>query len=381
MDDSTRSLIEAIHLGPTKYVLALTGGGATAPAWLLSVPGGSRNLLEVAVPYHELALADYLGHIPAQYCSAETARCLAERARERAAWLAPHETVCGVACTAGLVSDRPKRGDHRFFLAVATGLATRVFTMTLAKGARHRAGEEEVVAVALVNALAEVQGIAERIPLPMLADEKLREEIVTNGGLLAALVRGERAVVTVELDGRLRADAPLPKLLLPGSFNPLHEGHRHLAVVASSLTTREAAFEISVANADKPALTLEEIEHRRRHFAWRAPLVLTNAPTFADKAALFPGATFVVGADTAARIVLPRFYGDDEARMAAALGHIRAQGCRFLVAGRVEAGGRFVGRDDLALPVAFADLFAGIHESAFRRDVSATQLRAQGITV
>ena len=114
---------------------------------------------------------------------------------------------------------------------------------------------------------------------------------------------------------------------------------------------------------------------RAESFAGYQPLWLTRAPTFAEKARLFPGAVFVVGADTAARIVQPRFYGDSEAKMWLALAEIRAAGCRFLVAGRVD-GGRFIDRDALGLREEVADLFEAIGEAEFRVDVSSTMLRS-----
>jgi hypothetical protein len=50
--------------------------------------------------------------------------------------------------------------------------------------------------------------------------------------------------------------------------------------------------------------------------------------------------------------VQPRFYGDSEQRMGEALSAFQAQGCGFLVAGRVEAAGWFRGLDDLPIPPA-----------------------------
>ena len=135
---------------------------------------------------------------------------------------------------------------------------------------------------------------------------------------------------------------------------------------------------MSVHNADKPPLADEEVRRRLAQFAWRAPVWLTRAPTYPEKAELFPGCVFVVGADTAARIVQPRFYRDSEERMAAALARFRAAGCRFLTAGRVGADGRFRGIDDLGIPSAYRDLFQGIPEGAFRVDLSSTGLREAG---
>jgi hypothetical protein len=378
MDAPTRSLIAALHQAPFRCALAVTGGGAAAVGWLLSVPGGSRTVLEAVVPYAESALCDYLGRRPESFCSSATACLLAARAHGRARRLAPGEPAVGLGCTASLASDRPKRGEHRFHLAVHDGVRTATHSLTLAKGARDRAGEEDVLDRVLLNALAEAAGVVERVAVPLLPGEEIVSETVEDGGPLAAFLAGRVAALCVEPDGRMRADAPRPAVLLPGSFNPLHEGHLRLARASAEAAGAAAAFELSAVNADKPALGGEEVRRRLAQFASRAAAWLTRAPTYADKAELFPGCTFVVGTDTAARIVQPRFYGGSEEAMASALGRVRARGCRFLTAGRVGPDGRFLGLDDLAVPAAYRDLFAALPEAAFRRDVSSTRLRAAG---
>jgi hypothetical protein len=140
------------------------------------------------------------------------------------------------------------------------------------------------------------------------------------------------------------------------------------------------AYELSVTNVDKPTLTPAEVRRRLAQFCWHAPLWLTRAPTFVEKAARFPGVAFVVGVDTAARILQPRYYQDSEERMQQALAAIRGHGCSFLVAGRADATGRFVTLADLAIPPAQADLFRMIPDTEFRLDLSSTQLREKGAT-
>jgi nicotinic acid mononucleotide adenylyltransferase/nicotinamide mononucleotide (NMN) deamidase PncC len=374
MEAALHALIAGLHGASRRCVLSVTGGGAGAAAALLSVPGGSRSILEVVVPYDEQALCDFLGHRPASYCSEQTASSMARRALERARWLAAGEAVVGVGCTASLRSDRPKRGDHRFHLAVQTAGHVLTSSLTLAKGARDREAEEAVLDRVLLNAMAESFGLAERVEGGLLPGEEVVRGVQSSEDILSALLGGRLSAVCVEGDGRWRDDGPRPAVLLPGSFNPAHRGHWALGEAA----TRRAgavAFELSVVNADKPPLSAEEVRQRAAQFAWSVPLWLTRAPTFAEKAELFPGAVFIIGADTAERVVQPRFYGGDEAGLARALDLFRARGCRFLVAGRLGAGGTFVALDDLAIPVAYRDLFSAIPAADFRVDLSSTELR------
>src|SRR5688572_4033581 len=104
MYPDVRELVGQVHASGRKLVVATTGGGSTLAGWLLGVPGGSRSVVEVVVPYAERALCEWLGRTPSSFCSRDTALLMARRARERAAWLAPGEPAVGLACTAGLRS-------------------------------------------------------------------------------------------------------------------------------------------------------------------------------------------------------------------------------------------------------------------------------------
>lgn len=191
--------------------------------------------------------------------------------------------------------------------------------------------------------------------------------------LLDALLAGRLATLTVAPDGAARGDDPPGGALLSGAFNPLHAGHEGMAAAAAALTGLPVAFELAVVNADKGALTAEEIARRAAQFAGRHTLVLSRAPLFVQKAALYPGRAFVIGYDTAARVVSPRYYGG-EAGMLAALAALRDAGCSFVVAGRL-VDGLFRTLADLPIPAAFAPLFTPIPEALFRADVSSTELR------
>ena len=379
-DAAWTQLISALHASGRKAALAITGGGSGAVGELLRVPGGSRLLIEAQVPYDAQALATFLGFAPAQACSADTAIAMARSVRARAARLAPAASdLVGLGATAALVSDRPRKGEHRFHIACTNSAGVAHCTGVMAKGRRDRAAEEDLVARAIVLWLAHACGIAAPSPRSLLdADEHFAEAAVATEDAVDQLLAGEFDRVTAQPDGQMLLSAPRPLVLMPGSFNPMHAGHVLLARVAEELRQQPLAFEISVTNVDKPPLEGQTVRHRLAQFAWKSPVELTRAPTFLEKSRLFPRTTFVIGADTAERLVAPKYYGDDEARMHVALEEIAGSGGSFLVAVRSDGAGRVRALGDIPVPRRYVDLFTEIPEHRFRLDTSSSEIRARG---
>ncbi len=164
-------------------VLVVTGGGTPALADLFTVPGASRTVLEALVPYSDRSMGAFLGYTPAQSTSAETAAALARTACERARALRPSPDleVVGVACTAALVTDRPRKGEHRAHVAVCRGESVTVRSLTLEKNARTREGEERVVADLLLSAMGRAFGLAPAICDALLPEEPLRVSEIRDG--------------------------------------------------------------------------------------------------------------------------------------------------------------------------------------------------------
>lgn len=378
MNDAIRHLIQAIHDSPPRAVFAAAGAGSRALADLLGVPGASRTLLEALIPYAADSFDEFLGQRPEQYVSAETGRLMAGRALARAYHLRELETfpIAGLACTATIATDRPKRGEHRAHVAARTPGRLTAWLLQLEKGARDRAGEEELVSRLILDALGEACGVANRPPLPTGPGDSLSAETVDYITAAEQLRRRELPWFGIEPDGQVRAAGAAPSAILSGSFNPLHAGHTGLAGTAAALLGSPVAFEVSAVNVDKPPLATAALLDRFSQFAGRWPVVAGNAPTFVEKSRIYPGATFVVGFDTAARIIQQRYYGDSEAGMLAALTEMRERGIRFLVAGREGDDGTFRELYELAIPEEFGGMFAAIPAGLFRHDVSSTELRA-----
>jgi len=85
---------------------------------------------------------------------------------------------------------------------------------------------------------------------------------------------------------------------------------------------------------------------------------------------------FVIGVDTALRVVDPRFHAGRRDRLQAALAELRDLGCRFLVAGRHD-GEHFGTLAEVEIPEGFEALFEELPEAEFRIDLSSTQIRRE----
>lgn len=375
-DESTRQMIIAVHDSARKLVLEFAGAGSLALYWLHSVPGSSRTVLEATDRYSRESLSELIGQLPEKFVSDDTARMMASRAYRRAMRLTGGGVPClGVACTATIATDRAKRGDHGCWVAVQGTRARRLYGLVLEKGERDRAGEEALVSNVILHAIAEAAGVALPI-VGLLPGEQIERHDEPADDPIGRLLDGDATAeyVVVAPDGALLPEADVPRAMLSGSFNPLHAGHERLAQAASVALGTPCGFELPVVNADKPPLDYREVERRVEQFAYRYPVVLSRARLFVEKARVFPGCTFAVGYDTAARLVDPRYY-DGEAGRDTALATVRAQGCRFIVAGRA-VDGAFHTMREIAIPTAFADLFVNLPEHLFRVDLSSSEIRA-----
>lgn len=381
MEKDVKKLVQAIHDSPTRTMLVAAGAGTLALSDLLGVAGATRTLLEAIVPYSAAAFDEFLGQTPQQYVSPETVRLLAGRAFTRARWLEAatgSNPVVGLACTATIVTDRPKRGEHRAYIATWQKERLVWYGLHLKKGARDRAGEEALVSRVMLNSLAQAANVSHHLDLPLLKADRLEVEIRDFSEMVNQLANQDIAYFGVEDNGRIHTIDTIPKALLSGAFNPLHDGHLRLAQAAAKLLQRPVAFELSVLNVDKPQLDTDTILERMAQFAGRWSIFASGAPTFVQKSRLYPGATFVVGYDTAERILQPRYYQNSRENLLAALTEIRQQGCRFLVAGRIDDQGHFRDLNNLGIPPDFRDLFQPIPDKLFREDISSTELRRTG---
>ena len=146
---------------------------------------------------------------------------------------------------------------------------------------------------------------------------------------------------------------------------------------AAGFLGRPVFFELSICNVDKPRLSADEV-HRRLRQIKDGPLLLTNAALFSEKARLFPGCWFVVGFDTAERILNPKYYDQDAQRRNQSLRDLQSANVKILVAGRVDSSRQpdvFRTSDQLLVDHDYSEMFVELPESCFRADVSSRTIR------
>ena len=379
-----QEVVEGIQSSGCKLALVATGGGSQALAWLLNHAGASRAILEAQVPYCDRALENYLTSAGPHPVSAETARIMALRAYERARDLrgvddetAGHDIV-GVACTAALATNRERRGRDRAWLALRSAATYRLSSLDFSNRTgnrsqdRHR--QEDVLSCCLVSQLASESGAqGPSFDAPDWASVTHRQVPVAEA--IEALYSGSSEVAEMDRQGEYHTAVERgDRLLLSGSFNPLHDGHSELAAAAEARSGRSASLEVSIHNVDKPSLEYADLMGRLSLLKGRFPVLITGAATFHQKATLFPGSYFVIGYDTARRLLDPTYYNQSEPALGAALELLDRHGSRFIVAGRVDEGA-FRTLSDIDLPDRWTHLFEGIPEADFRSDLSSSQLR------
>ena len=160
--DERLQTIRLIHDSPLRIVLSVTGGGVLALSDLLTIPGGSRTILEAGVPYSVKSLYELMGSELEPHVSDEAALAMADGCLARAQYLVSTPKpgtepwpLAGISCTAALVTDPPRRGEDRSHIAAVTDSGIRI-ARKITYDTDDRIAQDRETSDALLELIAEV---------------------------------------------------------------------------------------------------------------------------------------------------------------------------------------------------------------------------------
>jgi len=290
------------ELGVNIHVIA-TGAGAGLQRRLWEVPGSSAYLSGSSFPYAAEEQEELLGFMPEHFCSEEASVDLAMAAYMKAYKFGGKKPV-GIGLTASVASEKIHRGDHRVFATIITDdkviSGTEIFKKDVGAKQRLRDGEDcdDLAFFLMIDSL----GITAANPSSLPEYYHYKDN--------TALAR-ERFFMNPFFAANGKRLDKLPKegryALMPGAFNPPHEGHYGAAQAAMTDYNYRAVFEVTANPPHKDALTVQQLLQRAKLLQGHDRLFTQDLPYYLDKARKYSKRPFILGADAMIRMLDPKW--------------------------------------------------------------------------
>lgn len=243
---------------------AVTGGGTRLIPNLLERGGLSSVVNGFSVPYSTQEFDNFVGGTPEKYCSEEAAKALALASLMRCSF-EDKKIPIGIGVSASLAKDNQRKGRaNRAFISVCSSVFQESFCYE--PQAVFREGQEVELA------------------------DKIQKTL---------------SLVAFESYRRLHDQSYIT--IFPGSFNPIHDGHKEIVELVGRHLFQNVFLEQTFSHHYKnPVTALEFAQRDLTGFK----LIYTNHPTFLEKEkylrSFYPNRSinFVCGADTWEKIPL-----------------------------------------------------------------------------
>lgn len=293
MNDYYKTLVACINDTPYSGYFAIAGGGTKFVSDFLECGNGSQTILGVTIPYHQSQFYDFIkdaynGESSLTYVSKNAAILLARSAYNRTS---RDEYSFGIGATVSLakVGDERKDRQHKIYIAGVCGTRQVIQEIILQPG-RSRAYEESIVVYNIFKMTAMMTGVEFNL-MDYFGLTRLHDGETNNTTFINL---NQPSTSHILSNNNL--------IIFPGSFNPIHGGHREIKRVVEKITNSDVIYELSKINVDKGVMTDTDLMARVdliNDVVW-----VTECATFNEKIDFFGNnTTFIIGVDTLDRIV------------------------------------------------------------------------------
>lgn len=387
-------LIDDLKSSNASLYICCTGGGSGIQDILWREPGTSSYLVGASFPYSQQEFDSFIGFKLGQnYCSARAATELAMaayiRAREYCILNPGKDNPIGMGLSCTTSTNRERRGSNNVFVVTCNkyGFFTGVIGFPSGVGEYARQIDGDFINQVGLAAIATIIGKEYPIKYSYNTEQlsgNFKNELFTHISLQMKeippiLVREEFFKHPYFSCDRTKCDGVFSdSIFFPGSFNPIHDGHRDIGWKVCNITNQDPVYMITADSLHKKSLSVPEMLDRvagirlERYglYPYSGLLFTQNDPLFIDKAQKFPGCSFIIGYDTAERMLDPK-WGPEIIPM---LHEFRKYKTTFYVCGRI-INSELKTIKDLNYPSYFNDLFIEVpntgteHSSTKIRDI------------
>lgn len=313
-----KEIVDAINASPYKAYITATGGGSTFIGEYLNFGGGSNTILKFDVPYNQAFFNEFVGNTGEnyKYVSKQSAFDLGYESFQRAVDVTSIEHSIGIGVTCSLKKENEREGrEHRVFIYGESLYHSVEISLTF-KHNRTRIEEERIVSELMLLTLHTLILTVENFG----DNQTFLNSTITDlqsDDFLFTFKKKEILYTIYQTDLENINNTDYPITLFPGSFNPLHDGHKDMYHYATELGL-DPFYELSLSNIEKKFV--ENLDDRINQFGCLGvPVIITDKAKIYDKIKLFTDnftrnkkINFIFGYDTWIRFIDPEFTTPEE---------------------------------------------------------------------